>query len=96
MNHLSTAYPGLRLLSRVGAAVLGGYLLASALGVFSGALFPGDAEAVLAGVQLGFAVHVAAVIWAFSPVALGRVWAGLLLPAAALAALAVLLPRWGA
>jgi hypothetical protein len=96
MNHLSTAYPGLCLLSRVAAAVLGGYLLASAWSVFAGTVFPGGAEAVLAGVQLGFAVHVAAVIWAFSPVPLGRVWAGLLLPAAALAALAVVLARWGA
>lgn len=96
MNHLSTALPGLRLLSRVAAAVLGGYLLASAWSVFAGAVFPGGAEAVLAGVQLSFAVQAAAVIWAFSPVTLGRVWAVLLLPAAALSALAVLLPHWGA
>jgi len=96
MNHSSTVYPGLRLLSRVAAAVLGGYLLASAWSVFAGAVFPGGAEAVLAGVQLSFALYVAAVIWAFSPVPLGRVWMGLLLPSAALAVLAALLPRWGA
>ncbi|MEG0225277.1 MAG: DUF3649 domain-containing protein [Comamonas sp.] len=86
----------LPVVSRVLAAVFGGYLLASAWSVFAGAVFPGGAEAVLAGVQLSFALYVAAVIWAFSPVPPGRVWAGLLLPAAALAALAALLPRWGA
>jgi hypothetical protein len=88
MNHFFTHYPGLPLLSRVLAAVLGGYLLASAWVVFCGTVFPGGVEAVLAGVQLSFALYVAAVVWAFSPVPLGRVWRGLLIPAAVLAALA--------
>ncbi|XAH21239.1 hypothetical protein AAFF27_14505 [Xylophilus sp. GW821-FHT01B05] len=83
-----TARPGLLLLSRLAAAVLGGYALAAAVAVFAGALLPGGhADAVLAGVQLSFVVHVAAVIWAFSPVRLARVWAGLAMPAATLAAL---------
>lgn len=82
-------------MSRVLAAVFGGYLLASAWSVFSGAVFPGGAEAVLAGVQLSFVVYVAAAIWAFSPVPPRRVWAGLLLPAALLVVLAALLPRFG-
>lgn len=84
------------LLSRVLAAVLGGYLLASAFGVFVGAAFAVGADAVLAGVQLGFVVYVGAVIWAFAPVSPGRVWAGLLLPAAAFMAAAALLQRPGA
>ena len=83
--------PGL--LSRVAAAVLGGYLLASAWVVFCGVALPGRAEAVLAGVQLSFVVYVGAVVWAFAPVPLGRVWMGLLVPAAALAGLAALLAR---
>ena len=50
-------------------------------------------SAVLAGVQLSFVVYVGAVVWAFAPVPLGRVWMGLLVPAAALAGLAALLAR---
>lgn len=83
------------LLSRVLAAVLGGYLLASAVGVFVGAAFAAGAEAVLAGMQLGFVVYVGAVIWAFAPVRPARVWAGLLLPAAVFMAAAALLQRSG-
>ncbi len=85
----------LPVVSRVLAAVFGGYLLASAWSVFIAAVFPGGAEAVLAGVQLSFVVYAGAVIWAFSPVPVRRVWAGLLLPAAVLAVLAALLPRFG-
>lgn len=98
MHHFFNHRPNLGLLSRVLAAVLGGYLLASAWVIFCGAIFPGGVEAVLAGVQLSFALYVAAVVWAFAPLPLGRVWRGLLIPAAALAALsgaAALLARWG-
>ncbi|WP_315122634.1 hypothetical protein [Comamonas antarctica] len=94
MNFFSIS--GMCLLSRVLAAVLGGYLLASALGVFIGTAFAAGADSVLAGVQLGFVIYVGAVIWAFSPVPLRQVWAGLLLPAAALLAAAALLQRAGA
>lgn len=78
----------LLLLSRVAAAVIGGYALAAAFAVFLAAVLPaGRAEAVIGGMQFSFVVYPAAVIWAFSPVPLLRVWIGLLLPAAALAAL---------
>ena len=93
MNPFVIHRAGLGLLSRVAAAVLGGYLLASAWVVFCGVALPGRAEAVLAGVQLSFVVYVGAVVWAFAPVPLGRVWMGLLVPAAALAGLAALLAR---
>ena len=93
MNQFVIHRPGLGLLSRVTAAVLGGYLLASAWVVFCGVALPGRAEAVLAGVQLSFVVYVGAVVWAFAPVPLGRVWMGLLVPAVALAGLAALLAR---
>lgn len=88
--------PGLSVLSRLLAAVLGGYLLASALAVFLAAALPGPrADAVLAGMQWSFALYVLAVVWAFSPLSPGRVWLGLLVPAAVLAGAAALLSRWG-
>ena len=84
----SNAAPaGAHLLSRLLAAVAGGYLLASTLAVFLATVLPASrAEAVLAGMLWSFALHVLAVIWAFSPVSPGRVWLGLLLPAAVMAA----------
>lgn len=90
MKLFFTPSPGLSRWSRVAAAVLGGYLLASAWAVFCSVVLPGRAEAALAGMQLGFVVYVGAAIWAFSPVSLGRVWLGLLLPAAGLALSAAL------
>jgi hypothetical protein len=90
------AHPGLVVLSRLAAAVLGGYALAAAAAVFFGAVLPSTrADAVLAGMQFSFAVHTLAVIWAFSPVSPARVWAGLLVPAATLAACGWLWPRLG-
>ncbi len=90
------AHPGLPVLSRLAAAVLGGYALAAALAVFVGAVLPSTrADAVLAGMQLGFVVYPLAVVWAFSPVPLARMWAGLLVPAAALATCGWLWPRVG-
>lgn len=87
------------LLSRFLAAVLGGYLLASAAAIFLAATFPATAaaraEGVLAGMQLAFIVYTGAVIWSFSPVPQSRVWAGLLVPAALLAAVGWLLPHLG-
>jgi hypothetical protein len=87
-SRLSSLPPGLRLLSRVAAAVFGGYALAAAVAFFLAAVLPtGRAEAVIGGMQFSFAVHAVAVIWAFSPVALMRVWLWLLLPAVVLAGL---------
>jgi len=87
-SRLSSLPPGLRLLSRVAAAVFGGYALAAAVAFFLAAVLPtGRAEAVIGGMQFSFAVHAVAVIWAFSPVALMRVWSWLLLPAVVLAGL---------
>ncbi|MGE8319234.1 MAG: hypothetical protein ACN6O3_10860 [Comamonas sp.] len=77
--------------SRVLAAVLGGYGLASAWAVLCGAAPFARLEAVLAGMQTSFVVHVAAVVWAFSPVSLRRAWGGLLLVTAAMLAAAWLL-----
>lgn len=90
------AHPGLLVLSRLAAAVFGGYAVAAAVAVFLGAVLPSArADAVLAGMQLSFVVHTLAVIWAFSPVTPARIWGGLLVPAAALAASGWLWPRLG-
>lgn len=71
-----TTRPGFQISSRVLAAVLGGYALASAVAVLLAAVLPTSRqEAVMAGMQWSFVVHVAAAIWAFSPVPLSRVWA---------------------
>ncbi|BDR08689.1 DUF3649 domain-containing protein [Comamonas thiooxydans] len=87
MTPFFLSFAGSSVLSRLLAAVLGGYLLASALAVFLATVLPASrAEAVLAGMLWSFALHVLAVIWAFSPVSPGRVWLGLLLPAAVMAA----------
>ncbi len=92
----TSAHPGLLVLSRLAAAVFGGYALAAAVAVFLGAVLPSArADAVLAGMQASFVVHTLAVIWAFSPGSPARVWAGLLVPAAVLVALGWLLLRAG-
>ena len=94
MPHSSRIHPGLLVLSRLLAAIFGGYALASALAVFLAAALPGArADAVMAGMQWSFVLHVLAVVWAFSPVAVARVWLGLLLPTAALGAASLLLAR---
>ena len=83
-----SAHPGLSVLSRLLAAVFGGYLLASALAFFL--------AAVLAGMQWSFALHALAAVWAFSPVSPvspGKVWLGMALPALLLAAGAWVLGR---
>ncbi|CAB5716267.1 Protein of uncharacterised function (DUF3649) [Delftia tsuruhatensis] len=96
MPHSTPVHPGLLVLSRLLAAVFGGYALASALAAFLAGALPGArVDAVLAGMQWSFVLHLLAVIWAFSPVSVGRVWLGLLVPTAVLGAVALLLARNG-
>ncbi len=95
MNHSFVSPASVGILSRLFAAVLGGYGLASALAVFLATAWPAvRAEAVLTGVLWSFALHVLAVIWSFSPLSLGRVWLGLLVPTVVLAAASAWL-AWG-
>ena len=55
-------HPGLLVLSRLLAAVFGGYALASALAAFLAAALPGArVDAVIAGMQWSFALHALAV-----------------------------------
>ncbi len=85
------------LLSRIAAAILGGYLLAAASSLLLARLLPlAPAEAVLAATLPSFAIYVGAVLWAFAVTDVGRVWRGLLQPALAMAVVACLLPSVGA
>lgn len=96
MPHSTPVHPGLLVMSRLLAAVFGGYALASALAVFLAAALPGTrADAVMAGMQWSFVLHTLAVVWAFSPVSVAKVWLGLLVPTAALGAASLLLARGG-
>lgn len=71
---------GWRLLSLIGAALIGGYVLATAAGIFLGGVLPTTlGEAVLTGNLLCFAVYAGAIIWAFTVRRPGLVWLGLLL-----------------
>ena len=94
MSGTRTAKRAAPFLQRLVAAVLGGYLLASAWVVLCGALSQPLAESILVGMQFSFAIHVAAVIWAFSPVSLARVWQGLLITTVLLSAAAFVLMHW--
>src|SRR5256885_13045534 len=70
-------HPGLLAVSRLLAAVFGGYALASALAAFLAAALPGArVDAVLAGMQWSFALHALAVVLAFPPGSAGRGWVG--------------------
>lgn len=71
------------LISRVVAAVLGGYALAHALPITLAAALPlPRAEAALFAIQLSFLVYTGAVLWAFAARSAVAAWLGLLLPTA--------------
>ena len=81
--------------SRIVAAALGGYLLASLTGVSLAALVPlARGEAMISGMMLSFLVYVVAVLWCFACHSAWRAWLGLLVPSLVLAALNGLL-LWG-
>jgi hypothetical protein len=75
------------LLSRIVAALLGGYALAALCSVAVLALPISRPQAVLTGQLLSFAIYAGAVIWVFAVRSALRAWAGLLIVAAALAPL---------
>ena len=74
----------LPLVSRIVAAVLGGYALAALTSVATLALPMERGEAVLTGMMLRFIVYAAAVIWVFAASSALRAWAGLLVVGAPL------------
>lgn len=71
--------------SRVVAAVLGGYGVAALASVAALALPMAPAQAVLTGMLASFAVYAAAVVWCFAARSASRAWGGLLLVALPLA-----------
>jgi hypothetical protein len=77
------------LLSRIVAAMFGGYALAALTSVATLALPMTRPEAVLAGLQLSIVVYALAVIWVFAVRSATRAWAGLLA-----AAVPLLLAAW--
>ncbi|MDB5877023.1 MAG: hypothetical protein JWQ41_437 [Variovorax sp.] len=73
------------LLSRIVAAIFGGYALAALSSVAALALPVDRTQAVIGGVLLSFAVYTGAVIWVFAVRSARRAWVGLLLAAVVLA-----------
>lgn len=69
------------LLSRVVAALFGGYALASLSGIGALALPLDPAQAVITGQLLSFLVYAGAVVWVFAVRSARRAWVGLLIAA---------------
>lgn len=67
------------LLSRILAALLGGYVLAALASVAVLALPVDRPQAVLAGMQASFLIYAGAVVWVFAARSAGRAWAGLVI-----------------
>ncbi len=77
------------LLSRIVAAMFGGYALA-ALGSVAALALPMDrTQAVITGTLASFAIYAGAVVWVFAVRSARRAWAGLLI-----AAVPLLLAAW--
>lgn len=69
----------LNVISRACAAILGGYLIASAFAILLAEVLPMPrAEATLTGLLFSFAFYTTVVIWAYAQRNLRRVWAGVL------------------
>ena len=79
------------LVSRIVAAVLGGYALAALASVAALALPMSKPQAVLTGMLASFAVYAGAVVWVFAVRSARRAWVGLLV-----AAVPLLLAAWSA
>jgi len=69
------------LLSRVVAAIFGGYALASLTGIGTLALPLAPAQAVIAGQLASFLVYTGAVVWVFAVRSARRAWLGILVVA---------------
>lgn len=72
---------------RFAAAVLGGYLFASAAAALLSTLNGPGSDAMLGGALLGLALYAPAIIWAFATRTTRRAWAGLLGASLVMAAL---------
>lgn len=66
---------GWRLASLIGAALVGGYMMATAVSFFLGQLLPlPRSEATLVGHLLGFVFYAGATLWVFAVRRPGRAW----------------------
>lgn len=72
------------LISRIVAAIGGGYALAALASVAALALPISRPQAVLTGMLVSFAIYAAAVVWVFAVRSALRAWTGLLIAAAPL------------
>lgn len=82
----------LAVVSRVAAAVIGGYAFANAVAIFVSHVLPVPrASAVLAMTLASFGIYAGAVIFVFAARTAARAWLGLLVPTAVLGAAAWLL-----
>lgn len=77
------------LISRIFAALFGGYTLAALGSVAVLALPASKPQAVLSGMLLSFIIYTGAVVWVFAVRSAWRAWAGL-----AVAAIPLLLAAW--
>jgi len=81
---------------RVLGGVGGGYGIAALSTMLLSTSLPmPKAEAVLTASMASFAIFAGAIVWAFAARSVARAWLGLAIPAALLA-LALLIPGWGA
>ncbi len=72
-------WPGL--VSRVVAAVAGGYALGALVSIACAVLLPlARSEAVIIGMMLSFLAYAGVVLWVFAARDAWRAWAGVLLP----------------
>lgn len=79
----------LAITSRVMAAVLGGYLVATLASLCVTLLLPlPRAEAVLSGLMISFLFYLVAVLWCFACRTAWLAWLGLLVPSALMAIVA--------
>lgn len=73
------------LISRIVAAIFGGYALAALASVAVLALPMDKPQAVITGMLASFAIYAGAVMWVFAVRSAWRAWAGLIVVAAPLA-----------
>lgn len=85
--------PWLGVLSRSCAAIFGGYALASAASLLLARLLATPSQAVLTGMMAGILVCACAALWAFATATAWRAWAGILVPAGLMFAIAAWLGR---
>lgn len=74
-------YSALPVISRVIAAIFGGYGLANCLSILLAYLLPlPQSDGVLVGIQTSFAIYTIAVIWVFAAKTATKAWLGLFVP----------------